>query len=80
MCSRPKGFGFIEFKDPRDADNALNGLDGTEFMGREIQVRASLMQQHDIRRSAAVVFLQRRGHSQYLIDDPLPVVCGSLCG
>jgi len=35
---RPKGFGFIEFKDPRDADNALNGLDGSEFMGREIQV------------------------------------------
>jgi hypothetical protein len=51
LCSRPKGFGFIEFKDQRDADNALSGLDGSEFMGREIQVRA--------RSQAAVVVKQQ---------------------
>jgi RNA recognition motif-containing protein len=38
-CSRPKGFGFIEFRDSRDAEEALYHLDRSDFGGREIQVR-----------------------------------------
>lgn len=37
---RPKGFGFIEFLDIRDAEEAIYNLDRTMFGGREIQVRA----------------------------------------
>ena len=35
---RPKGFGFIEFKDPRDAEDAVYKLDRSEYRGREITV------------------------------------------
>ncbi|MCB0339622.1 MAG: RNA-binding protein [Bdellovibrionales bacterium] len=33
-----KGFGFVEMKNPEDADAAIEGLDGTEVNGREIRV------------------------------------------
>lgn len=36
---RPKGFGFIEFKDTQDAEDCVYKLDRTEFQGREITVR-----------------------------------------
>lgn len=39
---RPRGFGFIEFRDPRDAEEALYKLDRTMFMGREISVRTAV--------------------------------------
>ena len=38
---RPKGFGFIEFQDLRDAEEAIYHLDKTLFNGREIQVGAA---------------------------------------
>ena len=34
FCS--KGFGFVEMKDDTDANNAINALNGLEFMGRPI--------------------------------------------
>jgi hypothetical protein len=40
VISRPRGFGFIEFKDNRDAEDALYHLDRSQFMGREISVRS----------------------------------------
>jgi len=40
---RPRGFGFIEFRDPRDAEEALYKLDRTMFMGREISVRTVVL-------------------------------------
>jgi RNA recognition motif-containing protein len=38
MCRRPKGFGFVEFRDKRDAEECLYKLDRTLFQGREISV------------------------------------------
>ncbi len=34
----PRGFGFIEFRDARDADDALRSLDRSIMGGREISV------------------------------------------
>jgi len=39
---RPRGFGFIEFVDERDADDAMNALDGRVWGGREITVRCTI--------------------------------------
>jgi len=35
---RSKGFGFIEMAKSEDADNAIQGLNGTDVDGRRIQV------------------------------------------
>lgn len=40
---RPRGFGFIEFRDARDAETAMRKLDGTTVGGREISVSAALL-------------------------------------
>ena len=29
VARNPAGFSFVEFEDPRDAEDAVNGLDGT---------------------------------------------------
>lgn len=45
VCSRPKGFGFVEYCDPRDAEEALYGMDGKNFGGRDIAVSLPKMLQ-----------------------------------
>lgn len=35
---RSKGFGFVEFSTEDDANKAINGLNGKEFMGRTLNV------------------------------------------
>ncbi|MFG0330354.1 MAG: RNA recognition motif domain-containing protein [Phycisphaerales bacterium] len=35
---RPRGFGFVEFKDDDSARNAISALDGQEFGGRQLKV------------------------------------------
>lgn len=38
FCRRPRGFGFIEYRDPRDAEDALYELDGSTLLGRQLSV------------------------------------------
>lgn len=35
---RPPGYAFVEFEDPRDADDAIRGRDGYEFDGHRLRV------------------------------------------
>jgi len=35
---RPRGFGFVEFSDPSQADAAIEALNGTEIGGRSLTV------------------------------------------
>ena len=35
---RPRGFAYIQFDDPRDAEDAVYNLDRTRFFGRELEV------------------------------------------
>jgi len=35
---RAKGFGFVEFEDDKAAMNAMNTLNGKEFLGRDLRV------------------------------------------
>uniref|UniRef100_A0A914CID5 RRM domain-containing protein n=1 Tax=Acrobeloides nanus TaxID=290746 RepID=A0A914CID5_9BILA len=35
---RPKGFGFCEFDSEQGASDAVNRLNGTDFLGRQIRV------------------------------------------
>ncbi|XP_059157070.1 serine/arginine-rich splicing factor 10-like [Physella acuta] len=35
---RPRGFAYLKFEDPRDADDALYHLDRTRFYGRELEI------------------------------------------
>lgn len=39
LCRRSRGFGFIEYRDPRDADDAMYRMDGSNIGGRDITVR-----------------------------------------
>ena len=38
FCRRSRGFGFIEYRDPRDADDAMYKMDGSNIGGRDITV------------------------------------------
>jgi hypothetical protein len=35
-CREPRGLGFVEFQDERDAADAVRGLDGMVLGGREV--------------------------------------------
>lgn len=38
LCRRSRGFGFVEYRDPRDADDAMYKMDGSNVGGRDITV------------------------------------------
>jgi RNA recognition motif-containing protein len=38
---RPRGFGFVEMAGAEDAKNAIENLDGREFMGRNLKVNVA---------------------------------------
>eukprot|EP00983_Pelagomonas_calceolata_P021649 678167-Pelagomonas_calceolata.AAC.7 len=40
---KPRGFGFVEFLDPRDAEDAMYALDRSLVGGREIQIPKGIL-------------------------------------
>ncbi|CAH0722217.1 unnamed protein product, partial [Brenthis ino] len=41
VARNPPGFAFVEFEDPRDAEDSVRGLDGTRCCGTRIRVEMS---------------------------------------
>ncbi|KAM7420007.1 hypothetical protein PAMA_016890 [Pampus argenteus] len=41
IARNPPGFAFVEFEDPRDADDAVRGLDGKTICGSRVRVELS---------------------------------------
>ncbi|XP_075225939.1 serine/arginine-rich splicing factor 7-like isoform X5 [Lycorma delicatula] len=41
VARNPPGFAFVEFDDPRDAEDAVRGLDGRSICGRRVRVEMS---------------------------------------
>jgi len=41
IARNPPGFAFVEFEDPRDAEDAVQGLDGSKISGRRVRVELS---------------------------------------
>lgn len=41
VARNPPGFAFIEFQDPRDAEDAVRALDGTRMCGTRVRVEMS---------------------------------------
>lgn len=39
----PRGFAFVRFMDQRDADDAIDRLDGEFFAGRELRIQVWYM-------------------------------------
>ena len=56
---RSLGYGIVEFKDSRDADEAIYNLDGTEIDGRKIQVRIDRKQTQESRYGGNDTFERR---------------------
>jgi len=47
VARSPPGFGFVEFEDPRDAEDAARSLDGTRLCGNRVKVEMSNGQTRD---------------------------------
>ncbi|XP_070210504.1 serine/arginine-rich splicing factor 12-like isoform X9 [Littorina saxatilis] len=56
---RPRGFAYIQFEDPRDADDALYHLDRSRFYGRELEVEFA----RGDRKTPSQMRTKERGHS-----------------
>ncbi|UYV83297.1 hypothetical protein LAZ67_23000437 [Cordylochernes scorpioides] len=41
VARKPPGFAFVEFEDPRDADDAIRSLDGARLCGSRVRVELS---------------------------------------
>ncbi|KAI5734427.1 hypothetical protein M8J77_006419 [Diaphorina citri] len=41
VARNPPGFAFVEFEDPRDAEDSARGLDGTRMCGNRVRVEMS---------------------------------------
>lgn len=41
VARKPPGFAFIDFEDPRDAEDACRDLNGREILGRRVRVELS---------------------------------------
>ncbi|XP_047103983.1 RNA-binding protein 1-like isoform X1 [Schistocerca piceifrons] len=41
VARNPPGFAFVEFEDPRDAEDAVRGLDGMRLCGTRVRVEMS---------------------------------------
>eukprot|EP00092_Neocalanus_flemingeri_P083175 GFUD01104355.1.p1 GENE.GFUD01104355.1~~GFUD01104355.1.p1 ORF type:complete len:152 (+),score=33.40 GFUD01104355.1:132-587(+) len=41
VAKNPPGFAFVEFDDPRDAEDSVRGLDGTRVCGTRVRVEMS---------------------------------------
>jgi len=41
VARNPPGFAFVEFEDPRDAEDSVRGLDGTRVCGNRVRVEMS---------------------------------------
>nr|CAD7569815.1 unnamed protein product [Timema californicum] len=41
VARNPPGFAFVEYEDPRDAEDAVRGLDGTRVCGSRVRVEMS---------------------------------------
>ncbi|KAF5393997.1 FUS-interacting serine-arginine-rich protein 1, partial [Paragonimus heterotremus] len=57
FTGRMKGFAFIEFEDPIDAEDAHHNMDHTRFMGRDIEVEFT----RGYRKTPAEMRLKDRG-------------------
>ncbi|XP_069140855.1 serine/arginine-rich splicing factor 10-like isoform X2 [Argopecten irradians] len=62
---RPRGFAYIQFEDPRDADDALYHLDRTRFYGRELEIEFARGDRKSPNQMKTKERSSRRGGSPY---------------